>query len=311
MIILSPLKALTLSQPSNGNRHSHLSAASGLVQIGDWLYVVADDENHLGIFRRDTNESGYLQALFHGDLPLTPKERKAAKPDLEVLTLILATKHYPHGALLALGSGSKESRTRGAIIAFDEHGDLKSDVEIIDLTLVYHHLKEACGKLNIEGAIIQDKDIILFQRGNKKNNLNATIRFPLKAFFEHVYHPGKNTKLEFEVAPYQLGDIDGVPLCFTDATTLPDGSIVFTAAAENTSDAYLDGACMGSAIGIIHANGELHSIKTVDKTVKVEGVTATITGNQVHLLLVTDADDETLPAQVYSAVLHGYPFSYS
>lgn len=308
MIVLSPIKTLTLKNPSHEDRHPHLSAASGLVQVGQWLYVVADDENHLGLFQRDGDSHGELVPLFSGDLPLELEERKAVKPDLEVLTLVPPSKKYPHGALLALGSGSKEKRHRGVIITFSATGEL-STVEPIDLALLYRELKEEIGKINIEGAVIIDKDIILFQRGNKKNKLNASIRIPLKQFYQYALAGDKKPKhkLDATITPYTLGEIDGVPLCFTDATPLPDGSIVFTAAAENTSDAYLDGLCMGSIIGIIHANGDLHSTTPMDKKVKAEGVEAEVIGTVIHLLLVTDADDATAPAQLYEAQFHGYP----
>lgn len=309
MILLSPIKTLTLSRPSHKHRHPHLSAASGLVQVGNWLYVVADDENHLGLFARDGDGHGELIPLFSGDLPLELEERKAAKPDLEVLTLIPASKKYPDGALLALGSGSKEARHKGAIISFNAQGNLGA-VEIIDLAQLYHELKDEVGKINIEGAVVIDKDIILFQRGNKKNKLNATIRFPLKQFYQYTLGHDKKTnhKLDAVITPYDLGEIAGVPLCFTDATTLPDGSIVFTAAAENTSDAYLDGQCMGSIIGVISSQSDLHSTIAIDKIIKAEGVEAQLVNNKIHLLLVTDADDEAAPAQVYAAELSGYPF---
>jgi len=309
MISLVPIKTLTLSSPSHKHRHPHLSAASGLVQVGSWLYVVADDENHLGLFLRDGTDHGKLIPLFSGDLPLEHEERKAAKPDLEVLTHIPPSKKYPDGALLALGSGSKDARQRGAIISFNEQGELGA-VEIIDLASLYHELKEEIGKINIEGAAIIEKHIILFQRGNKKNKLNATIRFPLKQFYQHVLTGDKKPKhkLDAIITAYELGEIDGVPLCFTDATPLPDGTIIFTAAAENTSDAYLDGQCMGSIIGLINSQGDLHSTMAIDKIVKAEGVEAQLVNNKVHLLLVTDADDATAPAQLYTAELVGYPF---
>lgn len=309
MILLSPVKTLTLSTPSHKHRHPHLSAASGLVQVGNWLYVVADDENHLGLFLRDGDDHGELIPLFSGDLPLEREERKAAKPDLEVLTLIPSSKKCPYGALLALGSGSKEARHRGVIISFNDQGELGA-AEIIDLARLYHELKEEIGKINIEGAVIIDKDIILFQRGNKKNKLNATIRFPLKQFYQYTLTSDKKPKhkLDAIITSYELGEIDGVPLCFTDATTLPDGSIVFTAAAENTSDAYLDGKCMGSIIGVINNQNNLHSTISIDRIIKAEGVEAQLVNNKIHLLLVTDADDETAPAQLYAAELSGYPF---
>lgn len=309
MLSLSPIKHLTLEIPSHKERHPHLSAASGLVQVGDWLYVVADDENHLGLFLRDGTGHGELLELFPGDLPLEHEERKEAKPDLEVLTFIPPSKKYPQGALLALGSGSRETRCQGVIIAFNEQGEL-ADVETIDLDGLYQLLKKEIGKLNIEGAVVVEDDIILFQRGNKKNKLNATLRIPLKHFYQSVFGEAKKPKhkLELTVTPYELGEIEGVPLCFTDATTLPDGSIIFTAAAENTSDAYLDGQCMGSIIGVINNGGDLHSTIAVDKIIKVEGVEAQLVNNSIYLLLVTDADDASAPAQLYATKLSGYPF---
>lgn len=309
MIFLTPLKTLTLTQASHADRHPHFSAASGLVQMGQFLYVVADDENHVGIFPRDSDEHGTLQRLFPGDLPLTLAERKEEKSDVEVLTFIPGSRKYPYGALLALGSGSKKTRRQGAIIAFDNPDKLADEVEIIDLTSLYRQLKIEIGKLNIEGAAIVDKDIVLFQRGNKSNKINFTIRFPLKQFYQSILAADTKPKLDVIIRDYSLGEIAGIPLCFTDATPLPDGSLVFTAAAENTADAYNDGACMGSAIGIINSDGKLHSIQTIDELVKLEGIEASVIGNTVQLLLVTDADDEAVPAQLYSAELNDYPFT--
>lgn len=320
---LSPVRTLTLDHPSREHRRAHLSAASGLVQVDDWIYIVADDENHLGIFNYHTHENGILQRLFPGDLPLALEERKAEKPDLEVLTLVPPSTKYPQGALLGLGSGSKETRTQGIIIPFHHEGKLHADVEIINLASLYQQLKKEVGKLNIEGAVIIDEDIILFQRGNRKSKVNASIRFPLEHFYQSILSSDseltehednrehEDKKLKTNITHYELGEIEGVPLCFTDATTLPNGEIIFTAAAENTSDAYLDGACLGSAIGIINSNGELHSIHSVDKAVKLEGVQAKIIHNKIHLLLVTDADDETTAAQLYAAELPAYPFTDS
>jgi hypothetical protein len=309
MISLAPIKTLMLDAPSHQHRCAHLSAASGLVQVGQCFYVVADDENHLGVFQYSGFEPGVLIPLFSDHLPLGYEERKAVKPDLEVLALIPANKKYPHGALLALGSGSKETRRKGVIIALDQHEGL-NNVDIIDLSLLYRELKKELGKINIEGAVIVDKDIVLFQRGNKKNKLNATIRFSLKQFYSYIFpasdkHP---KKLKATITPYDLGQIQDIPLCFTDATSLPDGAIVFTATAENTSDSHLDGTCMGSVIGIINSQGKLHKIKSIDKTIKLEGVAAQVIADKLTLLLVTDADDVTIPAQLYTAELNGYPF---
>jgi hypothetical protein len=57
-----------------------------------------------------------------------------------------------------------------------------------------------------------------------------------------------------------LGFIQGVPFCFTDAAALPNGNMVFSAVAEDTADAYRDGFCIGAAIGMIDDSGRLLSI---------------------------------------------------
>ena len=45
-----------------------------------------------------------------------------------------------------------------------------------------------------------------------------------------------------------LGDVDGVPLGFSDVTALAGVGVIFTAIAEATADAYLDG-CIVSGPG--------------------------------------------------------------
>ena len=50
--------------------------------------------------------------LFPGELPLEPQARKAAKPDLEALCLLAPSRAAPHGALLAVPSGSTAARQR-------------------------------------------------------------------------------------------------------------------------------------------------------------------------------------------------------
>ena len=87
-------------------RPLHLSAASGLVCLHSFIYVVSDDELHLGVFGRADQKPGHLIRLFDGALAESKSDRKKQKPDLEALTLLPAHENYHHGALLALGSGS-------------------------------------------------------------------------------------------------------------------------------------------------------------------------------------------------------------
>lgn len=300
MIKLNFIRTLTLAEPSQPGRPAYISAASGLVHLGNKLYVAADDENSLGVFSDDLAGQGTLRQLFDGELPLAHEDRKALKPDLEVLTLLPSSKKYPYGALLALGSGSTDNRKHAAIIAFDADYQLTGNVEILDLSATYNQIAQRVPDLNIEGAVITGEDIVLFQRGNNVGH-NAMIRCRADMF---LCETQTNIRpLSFFLRRYDLAEIDGVLLGFTDASALDDGTTVFCAAAEDTSDAYNDGACKGSAVGIINSRGELSKVMTVDKPVKLEGISASFVDNAIHLLMVTDADDDAVAAEVYSAVI--------
>lgn len=303
MIQLTELKNLQLMHPAQPDRPSHLSAASGLVQVGQWLYVMADDELHLGMFLLEGDNPGELYPCFPGNLPTNAEERKAAKPDIETLIQMPHFNNPSQQILLALGSGSKKNRCRSAIIPLDEKGNISAPADIIDLSHFYEFLKKEIGNLNIEGAAIVRNDVFLFQRGNKKNKLNVSIRIKLDDFYRILSQPHQYYEPDILVTVYDLGETDHVPYCFTDATSLDTGEIVFIASAENTDDSYLDGACMGSAIGVINEQGKLVFLEPVDKKVKLEGVTANLTGKTIELLLVSDADDPAQAAKLYSAKL--------
>ena len=94
-----------------------------------------------------------------------------------------------------------------------------------------------------------------------------------------------------------------MPLSFTDGASLPDGSMVFTAVAEDTEDTYNDGACLGAAIGVAARDGTLRLLERLDECHKVEGVAARVDDDVIRLLLVTDADDPAIPASLFSATL--------
>ena len=92
-------------------------------------------------------------------------------------------------------------------------------------------------------------------------------------------------------------------LRFTHAAGLPTGAWVFCAAADDTSDSYADGRCVGSAIGIVSVEGELALLERIDLACKAEGVEVVAHGRGLELLLVTDADDRSAPARLLSVTL--------
>lgn len=303
MIRPTKVRELLLQQSTSKKRAPHLAAASGLVCIGNSLYVVADDEHHLGVFSASDSAPGDLIRLFDGTLPEKYKKRKAEKPDLETLTTLPPFEGYPHGALLALGSGSTPNRETGVLLELDSRGRALASPRRIDLSALYDDLRLQLESINIEGAVVLGNDFYLFQRGNK-GSANALIRCELNPFlndFAKGDAPRLNRAADIHVV--ELGDIDGVPLCFTDGAALPNGKLLFTAAAEDADNSVDDGPFKGSAIGIVNASCKVERLENLDPAYKVEGVTAELGAGGIRVRLVTDGDDASMPAWLLTAVL--------
>ena len=302
---LTTLRELDLTAPPAPGRPRHLSAASGLVRVGRHLYVVADDELHLGVFDATEGRPGELLRLFAGTLPDPPAARKARKPDLEALTLVPAFGPYLHGALLALGSGSTRDRRRGVLLALDAGGATTGDRCVCDLSGLFAVLDARFDTPNIEGAFVSGSELCLLQRGNRRVVQNAIVRFPLAAALAAIQMGA--TVEPAAVHAFDLGRIGAIPLCFTDGAALPGGDFVFSAVAEDTPDAFCDGQCAGAAVGVATCNGVLRRLVRLDAPHKIEGIEAEVRGAAIHVLMVTDADDADIPACLYSGLLEsGY-----
>jgi hypothetical protein len=299
MIRVEPLRTLTLRQPSRAGRPAHVSAASGLVRAGGHFYVVADDENHLGIFPASGTPPGSLVRILAGQLPLGAKARKRKKADLESVVCLPPFRGREHGALLLLGSGSKRKRCSGVLLGLDARGQLDGTAIEIDLAPLYGKLDDRIGSLNIEGAVALGEELVLLQRGNKGACLNARVRLRL---VDAIASLAERSRLGIELLvgldEVDLGKVGAVPLGFSDGSALPDGRMVFTAIAEDTSDSYLDGACHGAAVGVLDRNGRLERLEMIDPCYKVEGVEASLESGAIRLFLVTDADDAHIAASL-------------
>jgi hypothetical protein len=301
MLTLTKLRELRLEAPSARGRPRHLSAASGLVRAGAFLYVVADDELHLGVFPVTGEAPGRLLRLLPGGLPGPPAARKAQKPDFEALALMAQAPGLPGAALLALGSASTPARERGALVALDADGGIAGAPVPLDLAPLAAALREALGRVNLEGAVVRGDRLVLLQRAQRGGEPNALVAVPLSA----ALAPG--APIRAEVRPVDLGAVAGVPLGFTDATPLPDGSLAFSAIAEDTPNSYDDGPCVGAAVGIVDPRGELRRLERLVLPAKIEGIAARADAGGLELLLVTDADDANVPATLNAARLPGYP----
>jgi len=296
------VRTLSLDPATHPRGRSFLSAASGLVRMGRRHYVVADDEQHLGVFDAAGKAPVQLIRLFDGDLPESAKKRKAEKADLETLLLLPPLPRCPGGALLALGSGSRPNRRRGALLGLDTLGAVLGQVRVVDLEPLYEMLDQRFEELNIEGAVISGDDLMLLQRGNRKGS-NATIRFPWPAIEAWLEGDATARLKPRSVREYDLGAVDGVSFGFTDATALPDGGWLFSAVAEATDNSYDDGACRGAAIGIVGPDDALRAMRSLTPRRKVEGIEARLVHGKVVVGMVTDADDPDQPAEYGTAAL--------
>ena len=273
-----------------------VSAASGLVRRGDTFYIVADDE--LALLALPDAGPARLIPLLPGVLSETHAERKAQKPDFEALC------RWPGDGLLALGSGSKAVRHRGCLLRPGAKDMSDGTVNVIDMRPLYGSLAAAVPALNIEGAAVLGDTLVLLQRGNGKGNRNARVELDLAGAQRRIAagEPWDATLVR-AIHEIDLGTRGGAPLGFTDASPLPDGSLVFVAAAEASPDTYLDGAVTGAAIGLFAADGQMQWLVDFPEPAKLEGVHAELDGDTLRLWLVTDPDDRTRPADLYTAQL--------
>lgn len=304
MIDLRQLRQLTFST-SQSAQPDHLSAASGIVVAGRFLYVVADDELHLGVFDLAGRSDGVKRRLIPGNLPVEAAARKAHKPDLEALVRLPRFGGYPAGALLAFASGSTPNRQTGVLFGVDDSGALTGAPSAVDLSALYAALRHRFPALNIEGATVCDRQLVLLQRASGGDPENGLIRLSLVDVLHALSGTGelRLPELPSETLTIELGHIDGVPLGFTDAAALPDGRIVFSAVAERVDGTYHDGPCIGAAVGILGTDAQVRMLESLRPVRKVEGIDARQDGAVIRLLLVTDADDRGEPAALFSATL--------
>jgi hypothetical protein len=283
-----------LAAPSHPGRHAHLSAASGLVRCESHLYVVADDEPSLAVFEVGREPlAGTLVALDETELPFDDDERKAAKPDLESLCLL------PGDVLFTLGSGATERRERGWTIELESRR-----VREISLSELYAALRSELADLNVEGAAVARDRLWLAQRGNGKHGENAIVELDLRATLD-----GLRTRdmlpadAVLGIRSHELGEIEGVELSFSDLCPLPDGRLIFCAVAEAGESTYLDGKCVGAALGVLGADG-VQTLEPLPESHKIEGVSvASATDQEAELLLVADGDDPTQAAPLLATSL--------
>lgn len=304
---------LRIDSAQHPKAREHLSAASGLVRSGKMLFVVADDELYLGLFK-DTVAAGTppapgcLLPLLEGELPSDVVQRKVVKPDFETLTHLPPLPGCVGGALLALGSGSKPNRETAVLLALARPGQLNGRKAIVSLSALYAPLRKQFTDLNIEGAWVACGELHLLQRGNTLDARSACIRYDWNVAAPWLAGVQTEPPAIKSVQELDLGDVDSVPLSLTDGVPLPNGEWLFSAVAEDTSDSVADGACVASALGVVSANGQVRHLTRLQGAPKVEGIAVQTQGDDWLVTMVTDPDDAALASQLLTVRLpRGFP----
>lgn len=295
------------------DRPAHVRAASGLCWWRNRLAVISDDASFLGFVDPATGLTDPIT------LPHAPDGRRqfdttrGNKPDKLDLECVIAVGEQ----LVALGSDCGLAVRRHAVTLDHEEGVPK----IIAVPRLYEALRRTGigrGHLNLEGATVFDRTVVLGNRGGDVGDdgqptIDAIAQLPERALLDLLDDPERAPVPDIAWRRIELGLLDGAPLHVTELAVVGE-RLVFAATAEATTSAYDDGQVTGSVIGVVLGfpdTAHLHSAhwaRVVDEngaplTAKIEGlVGADDTG---RLLAAIDADDPARPSELLEVVLDG------
>jgi hypothetical protein len=299
MIGLRKIRDLSVIGEDGQERSLPIAAASALLRVGDHLLVLSDDERQMAVFEADRDEPGSLIAVMDGHTPSGADERADHKPDFECMAHLAPFDRYEHGAVIALGSGSKPDRDKATVLPLGDDGRPTAEFELVDLGPLYDHLRKEIDDLNIEGSALVGEVFRLLQRGNGPHGRNARVDIEAGALRsaivgEDPISPEAVNAIDF----YDLGLLKGAPLCFSDASPLGDGRMAFIASAE------IDDGYLGSSLGVMDSRAVIEFNEPVDHELKLEGLAARVLDDgRVHLLMVSDADDPDRPSPLMETYL--------
>jgi hypothetical protein len=267
-----------------------LSAASGLALIDSRFYVIADNDLRLGIFSPTPNQNlNQLVPLLDGTLPKKKKELKKQKPDFEAL-FVLNDSRLPTQGLVAFPSGSTPQRFTGVFIPFLKvHTVDVPHLIRFDLTPIFNLILAQTGFLNIEGVLVDDDKILLFHRGNEKNDTNRLIEISKTDLIDTILKKAQKPPTLQKVSQLEIGKLKNVPLTISDVT-LFEGRRFFLAGAEDTQNSYDDGKVKGTVFGELLNSGKTTILGHIENQ-KLEGLAMNRIDKAILVYAVTDNDD--------------------
>jgi len=193
--------------------------------------------------------------------------------------------------LWAFGSGSLPIREK---ICRIHHGVPR----VIDAAPFYARMRDApASPLNIEGAACVRDRLWLFHRGNTgpADVGPAALVVPIDELRAWLEGRGGLPPIE-DVCAYDLGEVAGRRLGFTDAVAFTD-RVLYVATAEATANAIDDGAVLGSQLGVIGRDGVRATplVGPAGGPVKAEGL-ALDPDRHGRAWIALDPDDPDQPA---------------
>jgi hypothetical protein len=269
-------------------------AASAVTAYAQGWLVVQDDATHGAWWRGDSISRVRVFPPVDGHEVFSAADgTKHLKPDLE------AGCPVPGGVLL-LGSGSTPRRMRAALLRGPDE-----PVAVADLSPLYEAVRAALGLdaalLNLEGACVAGRSLRWFHRG-AADVPSMSVDLPLDALlscFDDAAHDPVDVPVT-GLRTYDLGRAQGVALAITDALALDDGTVLVSAAAEDTPDPYDDGPVVASALAVLDDEGvrAMAPLPEVGgEVLKVEGLAPRdVHGDRLEVLAVVDVDDPETPS---------------
>lgn len=278
-------------------------SASGLEILDKTLYAVGDNSPFL--YRINNNYQieekqpiASVEGMVNG---VTPKE---IKMDFEAIACV---EKEEGKEFLIFGSGSKSPKRDNMVTVNLGTGA----VNTYSLVEFYKKLRETArleeGALNIEGAVVKNDELLLFNRGE-----NLILKYKLEEL--ERYLAGERDCPAPKTYFINLPEIKGIKAGFSGAAIIPnEDQVLFTASVENTEDWINDGEVLGSFVGMIDLKGLKDNVtpdcvRLIDKgkplNVKVESLAVfyPTLHNDLRLLLVTDSDGGA--SELFEANLH-------
>lgn len=275
---------------------SPVRAASGVARLGDGFVVAQDDATHAAWFRGGSATPVRLLPAKEGRETFDEASgTKHLKPDLEAACEVVAD---GDPGVLFLGSGSSPERMRWSLMRDRDTG---TDHRVVDLSELYDVVAGVLGVphdlLNLEGACVLGETLRWFHRGMPSAGWpSASVDLPLADALAAALGLGRPDRVSVSnPLTYRVGEVDEVALAITDAVALADGTVLVSAAAEDSPNPRDDGPVVASALAVVREGVVVATagLPRIGGTVlKVEGLMLLEADHRgARLLAVTDADD--------------------